>query len=158
MSRPNQACRFLGWGLLTVVLTVPVLAHTVKVSGDVAATFHIEPNHNPIAGQPSLAWVALTRKGGQLIPLIQCNCQLAVYPIPYDPKTAVPLLKPTLKTVNAGQYKGILGATIVFPKAGEYQLKLTGTAKAPATFKPFALSHTVRVTSGKISLMQMPPR
>jgi len=34
---------------------------------DVAAVFHIEPEHNPRAGKPSLTWFALTRKGGQLI-------------------------------------------------------------------------------------------
>jgi len=39
-----------------------VSAHTVKISGDVAALFHIEPEHNPRAG--SLTWFALTRKGG----------------------------------------------------------------------------------------------
>jgi hypothetical protein len=58
----------------TAVLTVnSVFAHEVEVSGDVAATFHLEPNHNPRAGEKSRVWFALTRKGGQIIPLEQCN-------------------------------------------------------------------------------------
>ncbi|GAC1458249.1 MAG: hypothetical protein NVS2B14_03120 [Chamaesiphon sp.] len=145
MSSPSKLCQPFGWGLLPLLLAVRVLAHTVKVSGDVAATFHIEPHHNPIAGKPALAWFALTRKGGELIPLSQCNCHLAVYPIPHDENKAVPLLKPALRTVNADHYKGIIGATIVFPKAGQYELELRGTAKARRTFKPFTLSYNVIV-------------
>ena len=56
----------------------PAIAHNIKASGNVAATFHIEPNHNPKAGETSKAWFALTRQGGKLIPLTECNCKLEV--------------------------------------------------------------------------------
>jgi hypothetical protein len=82
--------------LLSALIAAPVAAHTVKVSGDVAATFHLEPNHNPKAGQRSQAWFALTRRGGQIVPLSQCNCQLAVYPNP-RPQNAQPLMRPLSK-------------------------------------------------------------
>ncbi|MBW4472276.1 MAG: hypothetical protein KME45_18010 [Stenomitos rutilans HA7619-LM2] len=154
MPRFSQLSHYAGWMLLPALLVAPVLAHTVKVNGDVAATFHVEPRHNPVAGKPSLAWFALTRKGGQLIPLSQCNCQLEVYPIPHTEGKTPPLLKPALKTVNVDRYKGIIGATIAFPKAGQYELELSGTAKSPATFKPFTLSYTVTV-GGNSSQMQM---
>ena len=150
---PRFSLGMLGWLLVPALLVAPALSHTVKVDGDVAATFHVEPHHNPVAGKPSLAWFALTRKGGQLVPLSQCNCQLAVYPIPHQEGKTPPLLKPALKTVDVDRYKGIMGATIAFPKAGQYELELSGTAKAPATFKPFMLSYTVTV--GGSDQMQM---
>ncbi len=112
MARPGNFYNPLSWILIPALLATPVLAHTVKVSGDVAATFHVEPHHNPQAGKPSLAWFALTRKGGQLIPLSQCNCQLAVYPVPHDENKTVPLMRPGLKTVNTENYKGLLGLTL----------------------------------------------
>ncbi|UBF25081.1 hypothetical protein K9N68_26125 [Kovacikia minuta CCNUW1] len=143
MSCLNHPYKSLGWLLIPALLTTPVLAHTIKVGGDVAATFHIEPNHNPIAGKPSLAWFALTRKGGKLIPLSQCNCQLEVRPVPQT--KGVPVLKPALKTVNVEKYKGVIGAMVTFPKAGRYEMELRGTAKSPATFQPFKLSYTVTV-------------
>ncbi|MBW4581027.1 MAG: hypothetical protein KME42_15785 [Tildeniella nuda ZEHNDER 1965/U140] len=136
--------RAIGWLIFPVLLATPVLAHTVKVSGDVAATFHIEPNHNPKAGVPSQAWFGLTRKGGSTIPLSQCNCRLAVYAVPRA-SNASPVLQPTLKAVNASTFKGVPGADIVFPKAGEYELRLSGTAKAPATFRSFQLNYSVTV-------------
>src|SRR4028119_1469413 len=103
--------------------SISVLAHEVEVSGDVAATFHLEPNHNPRAGQPARVWFALTRRGGQLIPLEQCNCKLAVYPKnhKYGDK---PLMQPPLTAISAGKYKGDPGGNIVFPKAGIHELKL----------------------------------
>jgi len=131
--------------LATVVTSVtPAIAHKVEISGDVGGTIHLEPNDNPQAGKATLTWIALTRKGGQTIPLQQCNCQLAVYAEPRQ-KNAAPLLKPSLKAVTAEKYQGIPGAEIVFPKPGAYQVKLKGTPKAGANFKPFQLNFDVTV-------------
>jgi hypothetical protein len=136
------------WSLLFLcaLFATPVAAHTVEVSGDVAATFHITPNHNPKAGQPTQAWFALTRKGGALIPLSQCNCQLLVYSKPRT-QNAQPIAKPPLKAISAEQYRGIPGADIVFPKAGAYELELKGTAKNGVQFRPFTLKYSVNVGS-----------
>ncbi|WP_293335084.1 hypothetical protein [Microcoleus sp. CAWBG58] len=125
-------------------LNTTAIAHEVEISGDVAATFHLEPNHNPRAGETAKVWFALTRRGGQIIPLEQCNCQLAVYPKNHK-QGDKPLMEPPLKAVSAERYQGIPGAEIVFPKAGIYELKLSGTAKASAKFKPFKISYKVTV-------------
>ena len=138
-------------GLLieTGILPLPqpnttAIAHEVEVSGDVAATFHLEPNHNPRAGETAKVWFALTRRGGQIIPLEQCNCKLAVYP-KNRKQGDKPLMQPPLKAVSAERYKGIPGAEIVFPKAGIYGLELSGKPKTAANFKQFKLTYTVTV-------------
>lgn len=134
--------------LATAVTSIaPAIAHKVEISGDVGGTIHLEPNDNPQAGKATLAWIALTRKGGQTIPLQQCNCQLAVYAEPRQ-KDAAPLLTPSLKAVTAEKYRGIPGAEIVFPKPGAYQVELKGTPKAGANFKPFQLDFDVTVATG----------
>ncbi|TAG95786.1 MAG: hypothetical protein EAZ09_07515 [Oscillatoriales cyanobacterium] len=141
---------FLGLLIESGIFPIPqlnstlVLAHEVEVSADVAATFHLEPNHNPRAGETAKIWFALTRRGGQIIPLEQCNCKLAIYPKGYK-QGDKPLMEPPLKAVSAERYKGIPGANIVFPKAGIYELKLSGSAKTAANFKPFELTYTVTV-------------
>lgn len=136
----------LGLALASIVFATPVVAHTVQVSKDVAATFHITPSHNPKAGKPSQAWFALTRKGGQSIPLSQCNCQLFVYAKPRV-RNARPLMTPRLQAISAEQYRGIPGAEIVFPRAGAYELELKGRAKDGGRFSPFTLRYTVNVGS-----------
>ncbi len=128
----------------------PVLAHNVKTDADVGATFHIEPNHNPRAGEPTKAWFALTRAGGEIIPLAECDCQLAVYS-QTAPEGEKPILEPTLEGITAEQYQGIPGADLVFPKAGSYELRLTGSSKSGDAFQPFQLSYTVNVSNGQVA-------
>jgi hypothetical protein len=134
----------LGLVLVSALIASPVAAHNVQVSGNVAATFHIEPGHNPKAGKSSQAWFALTRRGGRPIPLTQCNCQLSVYSVPRT-RNARPLMRPPLRAISAERYRDIPGAQIVFPRAGAYELELRGTAKNGGIFQPFTLKYTVNV-------------
>lgn len=142
------------WTFLISIIA-PASAHNIKVSGDVAATFHIEPNHNPKAGEPSQAWFALTHKGGTLIPLAQCDCKLAVHAEPHQ-EGDTPLLEPVLKSISTEQYQGIPGAEITLPKSGEYKLELSGKPKAGAKFQTFELSYKVTALAGVASTAKPP--
>ncbi len=130
--------------LFSTVLALPVLAHNVEISGNVAATFHIEPNHNPRVGTTSQAWFALTRRGGQTIPLSQCSCKLSVYTLPRTANSQ-PILNPNLEAINVEKYQEVPGANIIFSQAGAYELEILGTAKDGISFKPFKFSYTVNV-------------
>jgi hypothetical protein len=147
MPYPRYVWKPFSFFLLMLIAT-PVLAHNVQMSGDVGATFHIEPHDNPQPGKPSLAWFALTHRSGRIIPLSQCNCQLAVYAVPHE-KNAPPLLSPILKPVKGDNYQGIPGAEITFPKVGQYELKLSGYPKNNTgyngRFIPFTLTYKVIV-------------
>jgi hypothetical protein len=130
------------------VIAIPMtgqisLAHNVKTAADVAATFHLEPDHNPRAGEPSQVWFALTKAGGKVIPLQDCDCQLAVMQAGQT-IGAVPL-----QPIDAEQYQGIPGGNYVFPQVGIYQLVLRGKAKGAGQFQPFELKYDVTVQPGK---------
>jgi hypothetical protein len=131
-------------------------AHQVQVSGDVGGTAHIEPNDNPRAGTPSLAWFAVTRPGGELIPLEACNCQLAVYARPVQPGDA-PVQQPALKPVSAEGYAGVPGAEITFPQVGAYELVLQGQPKTPDQFQPFELRFEITVAAGQAAPSPIAP-
>lgn len=131
-----------------IAMTLPtstITAHTVKVAQDVAAMFHIEPNHNPKAGQSTRIWVALTKRGGKIIPASACNCQMAIYTQPRR-SAAAPIMQPTVKAVNAEQYQGIVGADVTFPRSGRYDIELRGTAKKAGEFGEFKVSYSVTVS------------
>ena len=125
----------------------PALAHTTVVAEDVAGTWHIEPNHNPKAGETATAWVALTRVGGTLLPLSEAQCQLQVYT---QPRSAddTPILQPPVKAIAAEQYEGIPGADLVFPNPGLYDLELSCTPVQEESFVPFTLAYEVAVAAG----------
>jgi hypothetical protein len=128
-----------------------LLAHTVKTSGDVAATFHLEPSHNPKAGEPSNVWFALTKAGGEVIPLEACNCQLVVK------QAEKTIAQPVLKPINAEQYQGIPSSDIVFPTVGIYQLEISGQPKVAEAFKPFKLNYEVTVQPGQAASSSISP-
>ena len=124
------------------------LAHQVEVQADVGATLHIEPDDTPRAGEEVLAWFALTRKGGQTIPLKDCDCTLAVS-VQSGRSQATPTLEPALKAVEAEGYEGIPGATFTFPEVGAYTLVINGTPKQANDFTPFELAFDVTVAAGE---------
>ncbi|MGI0492254.1 hypothetical protein ACN4EG_10595 [Alkalinema pantanalense CENA528] len=116
-----------------------ILAHNVQTEGKVGVLFHIEPGHNPKAGEPAQAWFALTREGGDPISLDQCACKLTVY----DGPTAI--ATPTLKALSPERYSSVPGADVIFPKAGLYRLELKGQPKTGEDFNTFQVSYEVTV-------------
>lgn len=127
------------------------LAHQVQRTTEVAGTLHIEPNDVPRAAELTQIWIALTRRGGTVLPLADCRCQLVVYAEPYQPGDE-PLQVPPLAPVSAEGYAQIPGAEVVFPAVGTYTLVLTGEptpgAAAGAEFTPFELTFPVTVAAG----------
>lgn len=134
---------------IAILVALPAQAHKTEVSGDVAGTWHLEPNHSPKAGEPARVWVALTQQGGQVIPLEQCDCTLAVYAA--HQAGAEPVMQPTLQAMSPERFQNIPGAEITFSDLGEYRLVLTGRPRAEATFAPFELSYTAVVAGGSRS-------
>lgn len=130
--------QILGWTLFLPLLGSPATAHNLQISGDVAGVWHVEPNHNPKAGEPAQDWVALTRKGGQTLSLKQANCQMAVYSQPRV-KEDLPVLQPTVKAISALKYQSVPSADIVFPNTGRYQLELSCTSKTPKQFPAISI-------------------
>ena len=143
----------LAW-LVMVLLALPAQAHKTEVSGDVAGTWHLEPNHSPKAGEVARVWVALTQQGGRAIPLEQCDCQLAVYNT--NQPEADPVLTPTLEAMSPERFEGIPGAEVIFPAVGEYRLVLTGSPTAEGSFTPFELSDTTVVAAGSAPEAPLP--
>ena len=122
----------------------PVSAHEVEVSNGVGGTLHIEPNDSPKAGSSSLAWIALTRRGGQAIPLSDCNCRLAVYAQPHR-QSDTAIQQPSLSATDIEGRTGVPSASITFPRAGAYELVLQGNPVKAGAFAPFELRFAVTV-------------
>ncbi len=155
MLNPHLVIRKISLlALLSLLLTIgskvsftpihPVRAHQVQVSGEVGGTVHIEPRDNPRAGVASRVWFALARRGGQIVPLSACTCQLEIYAHPRRQGDA-PILSPTLQAISVEGRQGIPAATVTFPRAGTYELVLRGRPVTSGTFTPFELRFPVIV-------------
>lgn len=132
---------------LLLLLPESAIAHKVELADTVGATLHIEPTDTPRAGEPTTAWFALTRRGGQPIPLADCDCQLAVFSQPSA--STDPLLTPPLQPITAEGYQAIPGAELTFPQVGAYELVLSGAPRGAANFAPFELRYDITVAAGR---------
>lgn len=130
--------------LCLLPLAPVVKAHTIKTDEDVGATFHLEPDHNPQAGDVALVWFALTHRGGAPIPLQDCECQLQIFQHPYTPD-AEPLLSPELQPLSVESFEDIPSAEVIFPEPGLYDLHLSGRVGQDQTSTPFQLEYSVTV-------------
>ncbi|MCY7331471.1 MAG: hypothetical protein LH649_02180 [Pseudanabaena sp. CAN_BIN31] len=120
----------------------PVLiAHEVRTSNSVGGTIHIEPNDRPIAGQKSRVWIALTRRGGEIIPYEKCNCRLEVRSL-----TNKNIKFTASKSASIlDRYLGLPSIEVTFPQVGRYELQLNGQPKGDEDFSEFELIFTTNV-------------
>jgi hypothetical protein len=146
MVLKNYVFILAAFGLFSFDIS-PSFAHKVKIAEDIGATLHIEPNDSPRAGEVSKVWLAMTRKGGKLISLSECNCQLSVYRQPYKAGDS-PLLQPVLQPLDVEKYQNTPSADVKFPQAGAYYLELTGSPRSEGNFQPFKLKFDVTVAAG----------
>lgn len=138
-------------GTVLLMSTNAVSAHKIQVAGDVAGLWHVEPNHNPQAGEETLVWVVLTRKGGKLIPWEAVKCGMGIYTQPRLANDTA-ILTPTVIPINAEKYRGIPGAKVIFPAPGLHQLQLDCQPRENADFAAFKLTYDVTVLAGKPSV------
>lgn len=141
--------------LLSTLFCAPAIAHTVRIAGDVAGTWHIDPNENPRAGEPAKVWIALTWKGGKVLQLEQADCQLAVYSQPRI-EGDQPILQPQLKAIAVEQYQKIPAADLVFPAPGLYEMNLRCMPKTAGTFETFEMQSEATVAGGTSQASPVP--
>ena len=144
---PNTTVnRWMGLGgslaISTLIdLTQPAQAHQVQTGETVGATLHLEPNDTPRAQEDTLIWLALTRRGGRVIPLEDCDCTLRIY------QGNTMLAQPYLQPISVEGYPDIPSATFLFPTVGTYTIVLEGRPVNEAEFEPFELAYNVTVAA-----------
>lgn len=136
--------QFILWTSISS-LALPALAHKVKTSDEIGATLHVEPADRARTNEQTVVWFALTQKGGQTVPLSQCQCQLQVLQMPGKKS----VMQPALRSITAEKYQGIPSATVLFKQPGAYVLELSGQPQAGAKFQPFKLQFDLTVAPGQ---------
>jgi hypothetical protein len=117
------------------------IAHEVRTSQEVGGTIHIEPNDRPIAGKKTRIWIALTKRGGEIIPYEKCNCQMEVRSL--SDRNLKFTVSNSLAIID--RFLGLPSLEVTFPQIGRYELKLNGSPRDNADFAPFELTFTTNV-------------
>jgi hypothetical protein len=123
-------------------LSSPILiAHEVRTSQEVGGTIHIDPDDRPVAGKKSRIWIALTRRGGEVIPYGKCNCRMEVRSL--TDRSIKFKVSDSLAIIE--RYLGLPSLEVTFPQVGRYELKLSGSPREGEDFPPFELTFTTNV-------------
>lgn len=126
--------------LFTLLISVsPVFAHVLLTDGSIGATLHIDPEDDPIVGQPSNFYFEFKDKQNLFDPN-NCDCRITITSNGqkiYDQE----LFNSSVQTsdLNSPVF------TYTFPEKNIYLIKITGTPKTPNAFTPFNLEHSLRI-------------
>jgi hypothetical protein len=125
---------WLAGAAILICWAQPSLAHTLETHSTVGALFHIDPNDEPIAGQPATIYIELQDKSAKLTPA-NCNCKLVISL--QDKEIFNDFLFKNDAASLATQ------VPFVFPKAGVYTVSIEG--EPAAEIEPFDLDYETQV-------------
>lgn len=122
---------------LTLIIFVPqVSAHVLETENSIGGVLHIEPEDNPIAGEPSA--IILDIKDTQnKFSSTNCNCTLTILE-----NNQVITTQPFSSTPDS---QTAITTSFTFPQTDIYKIKISGIPFQPDSFTPFNLEYDIRV-------------
>ncbi len=120
-------------------LTQPVSAHVLLTSGSIGATVHVDPEDDPIVGNPTNFYFEFKDKENKFNSA-DCNCKISLS------KNGTEIYSQDLFTTSPGNDISSPIFQFTFPEKNIYTLKITGIPKTPESFQAFELNHTLRIT------------
>jgi hypothetical protein len=132
----STSIKIFGLTLAAVIAFLPALAsaHTLETESTVGALLHIDPNDEPVAGEPATIYIELQDKSGKLTPG-NCNCHLVIL---FGEKQI--FANPVFQS---GAVSLSTQASFVFPEPGAYTVSIDGEPKTE--IEPFDLDFPVQV-------------
>ncbi len=116
----------------------PVFAHVLQTDGNIGAVLHIEPDDDPIVGQPAQLLFDMRDKTGRFQGQ-SCDCEVVIT------EAGKQIYSQTLyaQTPNPALNNPVL--TFTFPQKDVYQIQVVGKPTKNHVFQPFTLSYSIRV-------------
>jgi hypothetical protein len=123
-----------------------VSAHVLKAENKIGAILHIEPNDNPVTGEPVKILLSFQDVSKKLL-LQNCDCfiEYVANGVTVDKQPLVVSLPQDSLNI------------FTFTEPAVYNLIVTGAPKNGSDFSSFELDFTVRVASGEIQTNGTPP-
>lgn len=119
---------------ITAATAVPALAHQTAYNRGVAVTLHVNPDDEPVAGQPATVLVEKVRppKGGTFR-FSTCRCRLKI--------------TSSSGTVLLNRAAG-RRTSFTFPDAAAYRIQFSGRYRKGSRSRTFSASFAIRAARG----------
>ena len=120
--------------LITTATAVPALAHQTAYNRGVAVTLHVNPDDEPVAGQPATIIVEKVKPPTRgRFTFSTCRCRLRVS----DSSGKVVLDRAAGKRTS-----------ITFPDAAAYRIQFSGRYRKASRYRTFSTSFAIRADRG----------
>lgn len=116
----------------------PVSAHTLKSDGTIGAVIHIDPEDDPIIGEPASFFFEFKDTAGKFKPS-ECICLVTIL------KDDQELFSEQLESSSQEPSLTSASFSYTFPEKGVYQIKVIGNSVNAGSFDPFKLTYDLRV-------------
>ena len=121
--------------LIFFTLAGPVAAHVLKTDSTIGAVIHIDPEDNPIVGQPATFYLTF-RDTTERFTMSECDCQANIL----QAGRSIQMLPVEL---GDSSQEGTIAYT--FPARGVYRVEIIGRPNTPNAFDPFTLKYDLRI-------------
>lgn len=122
-------------------LTTPAYAHILLTDGSIGAVVHVNPEDDPIIGQPAQFFFEFKDKENKFIPS-NCDCQ---YSLELNGKV---LTEGDLFADTSNPSLDNASFSYTFSEKGVYSVIITGEPKTSGSFQSFRLEDSIRVERG----------
>lgn len=119
-------------GLATLAVAPAAGAHQTAVSHGIAVTVHVAPDDEPVAGQPATINLVRVKRKGWKFSYRTCRCRLVL-----TDSSGSKLLDRSIRGRRT---------TYTFPRAGAYQLTVTGRMTRGRSKRSFTARFAYRAT------------
>jgi hypothetical protein len=131
----------------------PTWAHVESHDRKIGAILHIDPDDDPIVGQPATFYFEFKDQNNKFQPA-KCNCVFLVS------ENGNVLYTNSLTAGNSNPTLDNLSQSFTFPQKDVYQVQVKGTPLTPNDFQSFTLNYDVRVAkdsgSAQVPAVVMP--
>ena len=115
------------------VAVAPAWSHQIASNNGVTVQVHVDPNDEPMVGQPTTVWVVRVKALNALFAWKTCRCRLSVF----DSNGTV-LLNSAAKAPRT---------PVTFPEAKAYGITFSGRVKRKGVWRPFKVTYAIRATA-----------
>jgi hypothetical protein len=116
-----------------------VEAHILQTDTSIGAVLHVDPEDDPIVGQPASFFFEFKDKTNKFTP-DACTCTVSIVEQGKEMYTQSLFQNSTAPNLTTASF------SFTFPQKDVYQLKVNGMPTNPGTFQPFTLVYDLRVS------------
>jgi hypothetical protein len=118
-----------------VLAAAPAWSHQIASNNGVSVQVHVNPNDEPIAGEPTTIWVVRVKGKDAIFSWKTCRCRMRVFD--------------STGTTIVDAAATVPKTPVTFPEAKAYGITFSGRVKRKGVWRPFKVTYAIRAAASE---------